>query len=129
MLTIYLEEYKDSDAMKEVVDTVLIHPLKSPVSITLFPSPQILVNNTIYQDFISKLIKKDMLKLLYIDKIQLFTQFGIWFRIEFSKPREYLFNKVKNKVPILFITASTNLNVMNELKILTGLTISDNNTI
>ena len=77
MLAIHLDNYKDPKAMEKTVDTVLTHLLEFPVSMKLFASPQILVNNTIYQEMLSKLIQNDMLKLVYIDKIQSFTQFGI----------------------------------------------------
>ena len=127
--SLHLDEYNDAVQISEIKNLLLKHPQNSPVSLILFTSPQRLVEYPEYLDTIDTLIGRGTLKLVSIDEVHLFTQFGLWFRLEFIKLKHEFFSKVMNKVPILFMTASANESVIFHLELLTGIQLKNENYI
>ena len=92
----------------------------------LFASPQALVDKPYWKKFIRKLIDKKMLRFIVVDEIQLFVHYGLSFRSQFAMLSTTIFKQIKTgrfatKIPVLFMTASCNLEMFEQLKILTGL--------
>ena len=127
--TLHLDEYKDPRQISEIVEAISKHPKHSPVSLTLFSSPQQLVDYPQYLDLIEKNFNNGTLKLIFVDEVQLITQFGLWFRVDFYRLKSKLFTKVKSKIPILFMTASANEKLLSHLELLTGIKIKSSNYI
>ena len=67
-----------------------------------------------------------MLRFIAVDEIQLFVNYGISFRSQFAMLSATIFKQIKNgrfasKIPVLFMTASCNFQMFEQLKSLTGL--------
>lgn len=108
------------------------------VSFVLFTSPEALVL-PIWMSFVDKLIELQMLTLICIDEVHLFIEFGLSFRKDFLSLREKLFNKIivpstspinlnQNsttlKLPLLCMTATCNLQLLNLLQQMTKITFN-----
>ena len=71
---------------------------------------------------------KKLLRLFCIDEVHLFVEFGITFRKTFIGMKEAVFDKLKSNdddlhVPILFMTATFNLELKALLTQLTGISV------
>ena len=118
----HLHEYNENCQIDRIIEFLLNYPKNSPVCVLLFVSPQRIVEYPQYTNLVNELMAKGTLKLISIDEVQLFTQFGIWFRLEFYKLKDVLFNKALfHNIPILFMTASANKLTIHHLELLTGI--------
>ena len=127
--SIHLDEYNERNEVNAIVEMLKSIPENSPVSIVLFSSPQRLVDFKQYRDIILILMRNDTLKLLFVDEVYLFTQFGLWLRLEFLNLKDVLFQEIKHQIPMLFMTASDNMRILRQLKLLTDIDFSQNNTL
>jgi hypothetical protein len=102
-----LDEIKDRTEQQAVAMSISnLGPDTTAQTIFLFPSPQVFVNNPIWQKLLDLIIQKKLLRFVSVDKIHLFVHFA-WL-----KP--YLFSKLQSRgsamqttVPVLFMTATT----------------------
>ena len=79
------------------------------------------------------LLEKQLLRLLCIDEVHLFVEFGITFRKTFIRMKESVFDKLKSNddylhVPILFMTATFHLELKSLLAQMTGIVVHPRNT-
>ena len=124
---IHLDEYDNKSHVTKINQLLRLHPVNSSLTIIVFTSPQRLLKYNQYIETIYALMKEKTLKLISVDEIQLFTQFGLWFRVEFLKLKEVLFEKTKNKIPLLFMTASANKTMLHYFKLITSVDFDNNN--
>ena len=92
----------------------------------LFASPQALVDKVYWKEFVNVLINKTILRFIVVDEIQLFVHYGLSFRSQFAMLSTTIFKQIKTgryatKIPVLFMTATCNLEMFEQLKLLTGL--------
>jgi superfamily II DNA helicase RecQ len=123
MFLFHLNSVK-SKADKELLSMCLIPVLEcdDQISVLLFTSPECIVDE-IWINMIKKLLDSNFLKLVCIDKVHRFVEFGLTFRKLFATLKEKFFkllvnldyNKDSNssvytvlKIPILFMTATMN---------------------
>ena len=118
---------------------------KSNATIFLFSSPESVIKEP-WQSLLSQLINKDVLKQVCIDEVHLFVIFAITFRHSFLKLRSLLFNQLRDhtqlqhhhnptiinstnpqichlKVPIIFMTATFNSQLLYYLQRIIGFSI------
>ena len=85
---------------------------------------------------IEEMIKSNTIWLICVDEVHQFVSFGLSFRYEFKQVKDVLFNKVIHsketktekavlKVPVLFMTATFNQELLLNLSKLTGLSVYD----
>jgi superfamily II DNA helicase RecQ len=111
-------------------------------TIFIFSPPQALVNNKVWRTMIDSLIAKRLLSMLYVDEVHLFVQFGLTIRQEFAQLQSVLFKKLQVKaspsadlsrvhtsVPVLFMTATCNKTMLDQIELLSGLRFDRSNNI
>ena len=79
------------------------------------------------------LLQKNLLRLFCIDEVHLFVEFGVTFRKSFVKMKEIIFDKLKSSdgalhIPIIFMTATFNLELQSLLTQMTGIIVHPYNT-
>jgi hypothetical protein len=144
---IHLDDYRREHDRKALVENLLSLSVGTKQTVLLFSSPQAIVGSKAYQGLIVGLISSGLLRFVCIDEIHLFVQFGLSFRDEFAKLRQFLFDLLrlnqyregtrvtkklaqKTKAPILWMTATASHYILLELEQLTGVSIChDPNTI
>jgi hypothetical protein len=113
----------------------------SNTTIFLFSSPESVIREP-WQSLLSQLITKNVLRQVCIDEVHLFVMFAITFRHSFLKLKNLLFNQLIDnntnipsiipstnpcvrhlKVPILFMTATFNAQLLHYLERIVGFTI------
>ena len=92
----------------------------------LFASPQALVEKPYWKSFVHRLIQKSMLRFITVDEIQLFVHYSLSFWSQFAMLLTTIFRQIKNgqfatNIPVLFMTASCNFEMYEQLVSLTGL--------
>ena len=105
------------------------------ISVILFTSPECIVDK-IWIDMIKKLVDSNFLKLVCIDEVHQFVNFGLTFRKSFATLKEKLFKLLVNsnyskdsntslytvlKIPILFMTATMNQSILGLLQQIVGI--------
>jgi hypothetical protein len=77
---------------------------------------------------LDKIIEKKLLQFVSVDEIHLFVQFACSFRQEFAWLKPYLFSKLQARgsamwttVPVLFMTATCNKMIVQNVELLSGL--------
>ena len=98
----------------------------------MFSSPEALMSN-VWMEIFSLLLEKKLLRLFCIDEVHLFVEFGVTFRKVFVKMKRLIFDKLKSingalHVPILFMTATINLELQSLLTQMTGIVVHPYNT-
>ena len=100
-------------------------------TIFLFASPEAL-QQSVWQELMQDLTRSSILRLVCIDEVHQFVDFGLTFRYKFAKLKKTLFkhiivneaetsqNSAKLKVPVLFMTATFNEYLLKLLEKLTG---------
>ena len=93
----------------------------------LFASPETLLKAT-WNSFIDQCILQSYLKIVCIDEIHLFVEFGLGFRYEYLQLKEKLFNKLVEtnetlKIPIILMTATFNKEYLKLLESMIGIKI------
>lgn len=92
----------------------------------LFACPQVLTDKLHWKRSIHGLIRKTMLRFIAVDKIELLVHYGLSFCSQFAMLSTTFFKQIKNykfvtKIPIIFfMTASCNLEMYEQLILLTG---------
>jgi hypothetical protein len=115
-MSIHLDTTRNPSQQEAIVKRVMDAP--PTCAIILFSSPQALVNCALWRSLLFRLLRNRRLKLVCIDEIHLFAQFGLWFRSEFFALRDALFKHLlvfdrdcqphRTRVPILGMTATAN---------------------
>jgi hypothetical protein len=97
-------------------------------TIFLFASPQVFVNNPIWWKLLDLIVQEKLLRFVSVDKIHLFVHFACSFWQEFAWLKPYLFLKLQSHgsamwttVPVLFMTATCNEMIVQNVKLLSGL--------
>ena len=126
VVSIHLDEIQNKQDAERIIHSVEALPIATKKTIMLFASPQALVDKPYWKGFIRKLIDKKMLRFIAVDEIQLIVHYGLSFRSQFAMLSTTIFKQIKTgrfatKIPVLFMTASCNLEMFEQLKILTGL--------
>jgi superfamily II DNA helicase RecQ len=101
-----------------------------------------LENNKVWRTMIDSLIAKRLLSMLCVDEVHLFVQFRLTFRQEFAQLQSALFKKLRVKaspsadpsrahtsVPVLFMTATCNKTMLDQIELLSGLRFDCSNNI
>ena len=128
---VHLDSIKRDDQREQL--KMYIKNMSESTSIILFTSPEAIVNDKSTELF-DMMIQQNIIRLICIDEVHQFVSFGLSFRYDFSKLRNKLFSKIiqtdkssdksqELKVPVLFMTATFNSDMLNFLKKLTGLSI------
>jgi superfamily II DNA helicase RecQ len=130
-----------SERNQQKLSKLLEHlPPNSDATIFLFSSPEFLLKEP-WKTCIQSLIKKNTLRLVCIDEVHQFVMFGCTFRPTFGLLKESLFRylicnnnnstssttstlAVKLKVPLLLMTATFNVELLNILHSMIGIRVS-----
>jgi superfamily II DNA helicase RecQ len=130
IMSIHLDTTRNPSQQEAIVKRVMDAP--PTCAIILFSSPQALVNCALWRSLLFRLLRNHRLKLVCIDEIHLFAQFGLWFRSEFFALRDALFKHLlvfdrarqphRIRVPILGMTATANALLLRQCSSITGLT-------
>jgi len=150
VFSIHLDTYRSSAQQQQLIELLSSQHPSSTTSIVVFCSPQCLVNHPPYQLLVKTLIKNRTLRQVCIDEVHLFAQFGLWFRSEFIDLRNALFNSLRptrscrtatsggatsstnprttaTVVPVVFMTATCDQVILNQLQNMTGLFFESSN--
>jgi superfamily II DNA helicase RecQ len=129
IMSIHLDTYRIHAQQQCIINKILNAPLAA--SIVLFASPQSLAIGTVWHTLALRLLDAKRLKLVCIDEIHLFAQFGLWFRSEFLLLKKSLFQHliiasspgapVRTRIPVLAMTATAYKHLLDHLQSLTGL--------
>jgi hypothetical protein len=135
IMSIHVDTYRIHAQQQCIINKILNAPLA--VSIVLFASPQSHVVGTVWHTLALRLLDAKRLKLVCIDKIHLFAQFGLWFRSEFLLLKKSLFQHliiasspgapVRTHIPVLAMMATADKHLLDHLQSLTGLTFKEDN--
>lgn len=88
----------------------------------LFALPQSIVDKPHWKRCIRLLLEKKLLRLVAVDKIQLYVHYGLLFRTQFDMLSITLFKQIRYGVySVLFLTASSIREMYEQLQLLTGL--------
>jgi superfamily II DNA helicase RecQ len=123
----HLDHYRHRAQQRAIAERIAKITGDSNSTVYITSSPQALVNNKVYYGLYCELIQKDSLKLLTVDELQLFVQFGQWFCNEFFALKEKVFAPLslsgskRTRIPILFMTATATTIILEQTALLTGL--------
>ena len=130
VFSLHLDAYRTTSQQKEICALLLRVASHGSIStsVVVFSSPQAFTDNPIYRTMLHSLLNMKLV-LVCIDEVHLFVQFGLWFRSEFVHLKSVLFDHLrrgadsdKTLVPVLFMTATCDRDLLGQLEILTGLT-------
>ena len=97
----------------------------SKTRVMLFSSPQKIANDPSWQKTLVNCARRGALRLVAIDECHLYAGHGIEFRQEFGALQSTFINKLQKvsviPIPLLFMTATALLSMVNDLQLLTGL--------
>jgi superfamily II DNA helicase RecQ len=82
VLSFHLDEIKDRAEQQAVAMSVLNLGPDTTQTVFLFASPQVFVNNPIWQKLLDLIIQKKLLQFVSVDKIHLFVHFACSFQQE-----------------------------------------------
>jgi hypothetical protein len=133
-----LDDYKGSAKQQALSDELLSYDKKTEQTVMLFACPQTITNSDIFKNMIRHLLDMSLLRLVCCDEIHLFVRFGAsGFRDEFVRLKTALFNQLRmpiykgstkpvrlTKIPVLFMTATCSIDQVEQLEILTGISVS-----
>jgi superfamily II DNA helicase RecQ len=108
--------------------------INTNTTVFLFASPQAILNNQVGLPMINSLIAKRFLSMLCIDEVHFLVQLRLTFRQEFALLQLVLFKKFRvqvspsaelsrfhTTVPVLFMTATCNQTMVEQIEKLSGL--------
>jgi hypothetical protein len=127
VVAFHLDHYRHRAQQQAIAERIGKITGDSNTTVCITSSPQALVNNKVYYALYCALIQKDSLKLLTVDELQLFVQFGRRFRNEFFALKEKVFAPLslsggkRTRIPILFMTATATTTILEQTTLLTGL--------
>jgi hypothetical protein len=133
VVAFHLDHYPHPPQQRDICARILRITGQSSSTVCITSSPQALVNNKQYFALYRSLLDKDLLKLLTVDELQLFVQFGRRFRNEFFALKEKVFAPLslsggkRSRIPILFMTATATTTILSQTTLLTGLVFSRRN--
>ena len=84
IISIRLDEIKNKNAAAEIIKKTLSLPDNTKKTIFLFASPKAIVDKPYWKHFFKALIAQNLLRLVTVDKIQLFVHYGLSFCHQFS---------------------------------------------
>jgi superfamily II DNA helicase RecQ len=120
------------DSQKEKTLITDIESLSSSTSkktLLLFSSPQRLVSSKSWTECLSYMISNSLLKMVCVDEVHLYVMHGLHFRPQFFQLKDILFDKMKTyPIPVVFMTATATEEMIQNVKRLSGLSISRSNT-
>jgi hypothetical protein len=137
-----LDDYRTEGTRRAFCDRIEQLPLFTKQSVLLFCSPQTIVGSEVLQGFIKRIIRTKLLRLLCIDEVHLFVDFGLAFRDEFGALRPFLFDLLWNDppsrnnrqntanstttttIPILFMTATASKPMCDDMERLCGISLT-----
>ena len=100
----------------------LLKRVDSHASIVVFSSPQTITDR--FPFFIDRLNELNIISFVVVDELHMFNMFGRSFRCEFMKLKTKLFQKVHDKVVMLFMTASCNRRIRASFEEMIGVAIT-----
>ena len=145
LVSIHLDEYRSDCQVASVMARIPLIP-QSDASLVLFASPQVL--ETKYRALLKMLLEERLLSMVCVDEVHLMVQFGLRFRAEFLRLKTLLFlplaiassstDAVNNQnretrlptltsVPILFMTATADHVMLQQLERITGYCFDQSN--
>jgi superfamily II DNA or RNA helicase len=133
IVSFQLDEIKTSTQQTKVISSINTALLRDrSLSIFLFTSPEALLKD-VWLSFFKTSLSQQHIKLLCIDEVHLFVDFGLTFRKNFLLLKEKIFKLVTTnndsclKIPILYMTATFNIQKLHFLKQLTGINVLSQN--
>ena len=128
VLSFHLDEIKDIREQEAVAASISKMHFDTTQTVFLFASPQVFVNHPVWRKLLDCIIQKRLLRFVAIDEIHLFVYFARSFRKEFAWLQPYLFSKLQSQgsasmttVPVLFMTATCNEMIVQNVELLSGL--------
>ena len=126
IISIHLDDIKNPDAVNEIIKCTLLLRDETQNTVLLFASLQVIVYKLYWKIFLKDLLTQKLLRLVMVDEIQLFVNYGLSSRHQFSILSNTLFSWLKvntytTKITVLFMTATCTDDMFNQLQTLTGL--------
>ena len=128
-----LDMFKSIEHQEQLAKAIINHcKNNNNSSIILFTSPETLLKAT-WIKFLCDIIDLDLLRLFCIDEAHLFIDFGLSFRSSFQQLKAKVIKPLKNangsyKVPIIIMTATFNIELINLIQKMLGIHIKSSNT-
>ena len=128
ILSFHLDSVTEAGDQDQVIERIFNAPRTA--SIVLFASPQAIVGvSSVWIKLVDRLIESRLLKMVVLDEIHLFVQFGLWFRPEFGMLKARLFSKLLlptgSKVPIMCMTATATHDLLQSFHTITGISFNN----
>ena len=130
---IQCDSIKSTLAFELLEKTLLNVDDSTTANIFLFVSPETLLKDQ-WIKLLMKLISNKVMRLLVVDEVHLFVEFGMSFRKSICDLKKVLFDQlwkdklqIKLSVPIIFMSTTFNVEYMKYLKLMTGISINDDN--
>ena len=138
--SLQLDNIKSTRVQRSLVNTLTTfynNPSNHNLIVFIFTSPECL-QKQIWKELFDNILKNRSLKMICFDEVHLFVEFAISFRPLFISLRNTIFkkllvdsstnnNKTDLKVPILFMTATFNVELFDLLQKITGIQITNDN--
>ena len=116
---VHLDDLLDDDVSELLL---LIKEMDDKTTVMLYSSPQFLTER--FPSFIKLLLQSSRIRMIVVDEIHLFAQFGRSFRSEFNDLKTKLFLKVPKKTIMLFLTATCTNRIKKTFEKCTGVSIT-----
>ena len=116
---VHLDDLLDADVGELLL---LIKEMDDKTTVMLYSSPQFLTER--FPSFIKLLSKSSRIRMIVVDEIHLFAQFGRSFRSEFNDLKTKLFLKVPKKTIMLFLTATCTKRIKSSFEKCIGVNIT-----
>jgi superfamily II DNA helicase RecQ len=151
-LAIHLDELGTDSKRQGICKRLDTLSRQSALAVVVLCLPQAFSNHEIYRKLFKKLCDDDKLKLLCVDEVHLFVQFGLFFREEFILLFEHVFQHLVSptmaahhlrsrlatrhnledattftRAPVLFMTATATPLILEQLRRITGFTFLQRN--
>jgi hypothetical protein len=128
VVSFHLDEIKERTEQQAVSDSISNLDADTTQTVFLFASPQVFVNHPVWRKLLDTIIQTKLLRFVAIDEIHLFVHFARSFRQEFAWLKPYLFSKLESRgsasrttIPVLFMTATCNKTILQNVELLSGL--------
>jgi hypothetical protein len=128
VVSFHLDKIKHIAKQQAIAASILNLGSDITQTLFLFASPQVFVNHPVWRKPLDLIIQKKLLRFVAIDEIHLFIHFVCSFHQEFDWLKTYLFSKLQSHgsalqmmVPVLFMTATCNKTILQNVEPLSGL--------
>jgi superfamily II DNA helicase RecQ len=130
IVSIHLDEVKHVATQRKLATALLSLNDDTAMTVFLFASPQAILKKE-WDSVLGKLARRKLIRLICLDEVHLYVNFGLTFRHDFLKLKNTLFEWVRTqplshgsnsllRIPLLLMTATWNLELELIFSLMTG---------